>query len=260
MTEIDLDGQLDIAARLLANARHAIALIGAGISVESGIPPFRGPGGVWTKRGEPPMDGYQRFMRNPEEYWANRLAASADEEFVKALTEAAPNPAHYALAGMEREGLVRHVITQNIDNLHTLAGSVSITEIHGNRTKLRCTGCNRRWPVDEFPIDEIPPRCPECAGVVKGDTVMFGEPIPMDALEECARQARQADLMLVIGTSATVYPAAEYPVVVYQRGGSLIEVNKYETPLTEYCSAVLRGNAGDLMPRLLERTLALRGA
>lgn len=253
--------QLELAANILARSRYAIALVGAGMSVESGIPPFRGAGGLWTKRGEPPMDGYQRFLRDPEQYWANRVgAASVDDEFVRALIEAKPNPGHYALAEMEREGLLKHVITQNIDNLHVLAGSVALTEIHGNRTKLRCIGCNRRWPVDEFPIETVPPRCPGCGALVKGDTVMFGEPIPPDALEACARESRQADCMLVIGTSAVVYPAAQYPIIVYERGGALIEINIEDTPLTPYCAAVLRGPSAQVLPRLLERAQALRAA
>ncbi len=255
-----LEEAVEAAAGALAAARYTVALVGAGISVESGIPPFRGPGGLWTKHGEPAMDGYQRFMADPEAYWRERLAQQAGaSEFAHALAEAKPNAAHLAMAEMERAGLLQHIITQNIDDLHQQAGSTAITEIHGNRKKLRCTGCNRRWRYEEFDLGEsMPPRCPDCHGVVKGDTVMFGEPIPIDALESCHEQARACDCMLLVGTSAVVYPAAEFPVIAFRRGASLIEVNPMETPLSDVCVACLRAPAGEALPRLLERTSALR--
>jgi NAD-dependent deacetylase len=255
-----LEEALEVAARVVAQSKYVVALVGAGISVESGIPPFRGPGGLWTKHGEPPMDGYQRFLEDPAKYWTERIAQqAAASEFVRALAEAKPNAAHLAMAEMERDGLLQHIITQNIDNLHQEAGSTAITEIHGNRTKLRCTGCNRRWRVDEFELGEtIPPRCPDCQGSGKGDTVMFGEPIPIDALESCQREARACDCMLLVGTSAVVYPAAEFPVIAFRRGASLIEVNPMETPLSELCVACLRAPAGEAMPRLLARARAYR--
>ncbi len=255
-----VDEAIETGARVLAGAQYTVALVGAGISVESGIPPFRGPGGLWTKHGEPPMDGYQRFMADPEKYWRERREQmSAASEFTRALAEAAPNAAHLAMASMEREGLLQHVITQNIDNLHQVAGSVAVTEIHGNRTKMRCTACNRRWAAADFDAGASGvPRCPDCRGIVKGDTVMFGEPIPLDALESCHEQARLCDCMLLVGTSAVVYPAAEFPVIAYRQGASLIEVNPMETPLSDIAVACVRAPAGEAMPRLLERALALR--
>jgi NAD-dependent deacetylase len=152
---------------------------------------------------------------------------------------------------MEDGGWLKHIITQNIDNLHQLAGSRNIIEIHGNRTKLRCIQCNTRWPLDEFPIDELPPHCPACAGLVKGDTVMFGEPIPRDVLDECVEQARLCDCMLLIGTSAVVYPAAQFPVDVKRAGGALIEINPNETPLADMADVVVRANAGDSLPKIV---------
>jgi NAD-dependent deacetylase len=178
-------------------------------------------------------------------------------EFAHAIEEAKPNPGHIALAEMERLGYLKHIITQNIDNLHQEAGSTAITEIHGNRTKMRCIGCGRRWKREEFRSDEVPPRCPHCQGLVKNDTVMFGEPIPQDALESCFREAQQADAVLLVGTSAVVYPAAEFPVIVYRSGGKLIEVNPQETPLSDLCAAVLRAPSGQALPKLLERAREL---
>jgi NAD-dependent deacetylase len=125
---------------------------------------------------------------------------------------------------------------------------------------MRCIECARRWPRDEFASDEVPPRCPDCGGLVKNDTVMFGEPIPPDALESCFQHAQRADAVLLVGTSAVVYPAAEFPVIAYRRGGRLIEVNPQETPLSEICAAVLRAPSGQALPALLERARELARA
>ncbi len=258
MTE--LDDQLDIAARIVTESSYVIALVGAGMSKESGIPTFRGGDGLWDKHGEPPMDGYQRFLEDPKQWFADRevqAQAQRGSDFAHALEDAKPNPGHLAMAEMEREGYLQHVITQNIDNLHQEAGSTKITEIHGNRTKQRCIACNRRWDRGEFIPRDMPPRCPDCEGIVKNDTVMFGEPIPQDALESCHEHARQADCVLLIGTSAVVYPAAEFPQIVYRAGGRLIEINPQQTPLTQLSSAVLRAPSGEALPALLDRVAAL---
>ena len=261
--------ELATAAEALLAARYAIALVGAGISVESGIPPFRGAGGVWTKHGEPPMDGYQRLLADPSKHWREMQARrNSDDEFATAIRNARPNAAHHALARLETIGVLKHTITQNIDNLHFEAGSVLVTEIHGNRTKLRCIECGARWPFDEFMASRIAegaelatdgeaaiaeaPVCPQCFGIVKGDTVMFGEPIPQAAIAECYAQAERADCMLIAGTSATVTPAAWFPEIVRDGGGALIEVNIEPTPFSPYCVASLRGAAGEILPRLVE--------
>jgi NAD-dependent deacetylase len=252
-----LDRGLTDAARIISFSNYVVALVGAGISVESGIPPFRGPGGIWTKLGEPVANGYQRFMDDPAAWWAERLS-DRDElsEFMKALDGAKPNAAHHAMAEMEQAGFLQHIITQNIDNLHQEAGSQAITEIHGNRLKLRCIECDARYPLKAFALDEVPPRCPQCKGIVKTDTVMFGEPIPADALQSCRYHTQLCDCMLLVGTSAQVYPAAEFPIIAARAGAALIEVNPMETPLSGFCQAVLRAPAGEALPALVER---LRG-
>ena len=253
-----LEGAVQEAARLIHAANHVVALVGAGLSVESGIPPFRGPGGLWTKYGEPDMRGYERFLEDPKEWWEQRMSRTGSyQELVDALSQAKPNAGHEALKEMEELGYLKHIITQNIDNLHQDAGSRAITEIHGNRTKLRCVGCNRRWPLDEFAIEELPPKCPDCGGMVKSDTVMFGEPIPGDALEACIQQAQACDCMLLIGTSAQVYPAAGFPLDVKRAGGRLIEVNPNETPLTDIADVVLRAPSGESLPLVVARLRAL---
>lgn len=256
--EKDLQHEIEVAATIVAGASHVVAFVGAGLSAESGVPTFRGKDGLWTKLGEPDNRGYERFMADPKKWWQDRKARSGDmKEFAEALDRAVPNDGHFALRELEESGFLKHIITQNIDNLHQLAGSQAITEIHGNRTKLRCIGCSQRWDIYHFEIEEEPPRCPECGGLIKNDTVMFGEPIPRDALDECARQAEMCDCMLLIGTSAVVYPAASFPEHVLNAGGALIEVNPNETPFTTYSEVVLRAPAGEILPRVSERARAI---
>lgn len=248
------------AARTIMSSRHVVALVGAGLSAESGIPTFRGPEGLWTKHGEPDLRDYERFQRDPKQWWETRISRTSQfQEMADALNAAIPNEGHFALTDLEQMGQLQHIITQNIDNLHQLAGSQRITEIHGNRTKLRCIACSTRWPMDEFAMDELPPHCPECGGIVKGDTVMFGEPIPRDALDECIAQSRMCDCMLLIGTSAVVYPAAGFPTEVKMSGGRLIEINPNETPLTEISDVVMRAPAGQALSLLVQRLQGLQG-
>ncbi|HXH20925.1 MAG TPA: NAD-dependent deacylase [Dehalococcoidia bacterium] len=247
----DLQQSIREAARILRESRYVISLVGAGISAESGIPTFRGPGGLWTRMGEPPMNQYEQFLQDPKGWWRRRMQAQASGE-MSHWEDAKPNPAHYALARLEDMGIMRHVITQNIDNLHQVAGTRSISEFHGNRYKLRCIGCNTRWDRDELEVSpHEPPDCPHCGALVKSDTVMFGEPIPPDAISRSFDEAEKADCCLVIGTSAVVYPAANVPLIVRRNGGRLIEVNPLETALSGVCDVALRGPAGEVLPALV---------
>ncbi|MBW2093166.1 MAG: hypothetical protein JRI34_13725 [Deltaproteobacteria bacterium] len=241
------------AAKILSQANYVVALTGAGMSVESGIPPFRGPGGIWTKYGEPPMDGYQRFMADPKKAWEETLNPKGPMvELRTALEKAAPNPGHIALAELEKEGLLKALITQNIDNLHYAAGSANVLEIHGNATLVRCLNCNTRYKREEVSFEELPPKCPQCAGILKSDTVFFGEPIPMDVLQRCQEESSRCDCMVVAGTSATVYPAAAFPQQIIRQGHPVIEVNLYESELTRHCRISLRGPSGEILPKLAE--------
>jgi NAD-dependent deacetylase len=247
------------AAVLLLEANYVVGMTGAGISVESGIPPFRGPGGLWTKYGEPPMNGYERFLENPQQAWTERLAPTgASKEIQETIRRAQPNPGHHALVQMEAAGLLRYLITQNVDNLHRRAGSQQLAEIHGNSTLVRCIQCTSRAPLADVPVDRLPPLCPRCGGMLKIDTVSFGEPIPPDVLDVCFRETQRCDCMLVAGTSATVYPAAWFPMQVRERGGHLIEVNLYESELTPLCTVSLRGKSGEILPQLLEAVRTLQ--
>lgn len=247
-----MESNIDRAARLILSSKYVVGLTGAGISVESGIRPFRGPDGIWTERGEPSMDGYQRFMVDPKAHWEQSFReGSFYSEFRRALEKAKPHPAHYALAELEELRILKYLITQNIDNLHYAAGSKKVAEIHGNFLKLRCIQCNARFPREEISLETLPPSCPRCGGILKSDTVMFGEPIPLDVLKTCQEEASKSDCMLLVGTSAFVYPAASFPQRVKQRGGILVEVDRYETALTHICDVSLQGKAGELMPELV---------
>ena len=246
--------ELEKAAKILRSSTYIIALTGAGMSVESGIPPFRGVGGLWTKLGEPPMTGYQTFLQDPKAWWEDRLSNEQPSElsdFQIALANAAPNDGHYALVTLEKMGLLQYLITQNVDGLHLDAGSQNVGEIHGNTRKLRCIGCGFRVHRNDFSISEIPPVCPECGNIIKSDGVMFGEPIPTATLTICQEETLKADCILILGTSATVHPAASLREIVYRNGGNLIEVNPERTPLSSLCTVNLFGTTGTVLPELL---------
>jgi NAD-dependent deacetylase len=251
------DEEIRVAAEMILEARYPIALTGAGMSVESGIPPFRGPGGLWTKYGEPPMNGFQRFLADPKKAWEERLSKRNDELF-KPLSVAKPNAGHVALAELEQLGVLRFVITQNVDDLHRQAGQQSLAEIHGNWTLIRCLDCNKRFHGDSISLEVLPPVCPRCGGMLKADTVSFGEPIPTDVLNQCAEHSARADLVIVAGTSATVYPAAGFALEVQQRGGTLIEVNLYDSEITRICDSSLHGGSAEVLPRLVSAVASIR--
>ena len=254
MTEQTQDIQR--AAALIRSASYLVALSGAGLSAGSGIPTYRGAGGLWTQHGTPPLLSYQEFARDPAAWWRARLAAELDPshpvfQMKQAVDGAIPTAGHLALAELERRGVLRCVITQNVDNLHGLAGSGALLEIHGNRNRLRCLDCSLRFPRDGFDLSDVPPVCGECGGLLKLDTVMFGEPIPPDVLEACRATAERCDCMLLVGTSGTVNPAARLPLVAKERGATLIEVNPESTPLTRWCDIALVGTADAILPQLL---------
>ena len=172
------------AAKDLVESKYAIALTGAGMSTESGIPDFRGPKGIWTKQPEAERKAYQtygKFQRNPKEYWEERLSRPS---LFGDLRKVEPNPGHYALAELEKMGILKCVITQNIDNLHEKAGSKSVLDYHGNAFRLRCVSCNARYDLEEYDLQKLrdegglPPLCKKCGGTVKDDIVHFTEPIP----------------------------------------------------------------------------------
>ena len=250
------DNATESACRLIRGAGHVVALVGAGMSVESGIPPFRGPGGIWTKYGASTSLNYQTFLGDPAAWWKNRLCdevapGNPTYEMKIAVDEANPNSGHYALAELERIGILKYTITQNVDNLHRRAGSVNVAEIHGNRTKLRCLGCGVRVPRNGFSLEQTPPICSQCGGIIKIDSVMFGEPIPKDVMAESLDQIQKCDCMLMIGTSGTVKPAASFPIAARDKGARLVEINPDDTNLTPMADVVIRGFSAEVLPKLV---------
>ena len=256
--------QLDKAARVMANARYAVALAGAGLSVESGIPPYRGPGGLWTKYGEPPLLLFNEFQTNPKAWWENRLQSETENgnpirDMKLALDGAKPNPGHYSLKELEDLDILRYTITQNVDNLQIMVGSKSALEIHGNRTLLRCLSCGVRQKRTESSFETLPPICEHCQGIIKMDTVMFGEPIPQDILMQCMEAVNDCDCMLLIGTSGTVNPAAQLPIRALKQGAQLIEINPEKTSLSPICQSVFTGKSGVILPLLVEQIKRILG-
>ena len=249
----------------LIKARYGIALTGAGISTESGIPDFRGPDGIWTKNPEAEMKAYEvyeQFKTNPKRYWEDRLdpqgSISRLFSILGEIGKAQPNPGHYALAELEKMEILKCIITQNVDGLHQKAGSKKVIEYHGGINKFRCIVCNRRFSKDELNLEKIrmegklPPYC-QCGGVIKDDGVFFGEPIPSDVLQGSENEAWKCDLMLICGTSAVVHPFARLPQEV---GPStiIIEINAERTPLTGRISSYfIQGKTGEILPKIVER-------
>ncbi|PZC43625.1 MAG: NAD-dependent deacetylase [Chloroflexi bacterium] len=259
---------ISAAAKIIVQSQYPIALIGAGLSVGSGIPTFRDTAGLWTKLGEPSNNRYEKFLADPKKWWNQNLNAQIDPErtkFREAIEKAKPNPGHLAMVDLEKIGVLKHQITQNIDNLHYIAGSNHLTEIHGNRTKLRCISCDMKWHRDEFDQitlgwqQNLPPKCNTCFGIVKPDTVMFGEPIPLSTLNTCVAETRLSDCILVIGTSATVYPAAGFPREVLSSGGKIIEINPEETPISEVATESIKGPTEDSLPKLVAEIKGITG-
>lgn len=271
---------IERAASDLVNSNYAIALTGAGISTESGIPDFRGPQGVWTK--DPDAErraylSYERFLADPEGWWKERLSRPVG--LLGGLEKSEPNPGHHALAELERMGILKCVITQNVDNLHKKAGSRHVLEYHGNAFLLRCVACNARFDREEFDVEtlkeegNLPPRCPDCGGVVKSDGVAFGEPIPQDVARQSLEEVVKCDLVLICGTSAAVYPFASLPrtakarrtekerradsgllVVEETPAATIVEINAEPTPLTyeRVSDYLIQGKTGEILPQLVK--------
>jgi NAD-dependent deacetylase len=265
MRGYEMEDLIQRAAQDLIKARYGIALTGAGISTESGIPDFRGANGIWTKNPEAEMKAYEvyeQFRANPKVYWEERLdprgSMSRLFSILGEIGKAQPNPGHYALAELEKMGILRCVITQNVDGLHQKAGSKTVIEYHGGINKFRCIECNRRFNKDDLNLEKLkkegrlPPHC-QCGGVIKDDGVFFGEPIPSDVLQRSQREALKCDLMLICGTSAVVHPFASLPQMVGP-GTIIIEMNAERTPLTGRISSYLiQGKTGEILPKIVER-------
>ncbi|WP_129115707.1 SIR2 family NAD-dependent protein deacylase [Halegenticoccus tardaugens] len=245
------DDDLAAVADALTEADVAVALTGAGVSTASGVPSFRGEGGIWRTEFDPGDFRIGRFDADPAGFWRDRLRLH-EAMFPESV---APNAAHEALARLEREGFLDAVITQNTDGLHAEAGSDRVLELHGTGARVVCRDCGRREeaaPVRErVRTGELPPRCDGCGGVYKPDVVLFGEALPRETFAEARRLAADSDVFLAVGSSLTVEPAASLPGVAAE-GGTLVLVNREETPYSDRAHAEFRADAAATLSKLAE--------
>ena len=231
-------------AALIREAQPCVVLTGAGVSTESGIPDFRSPTGIWAQFDPLEYASIQAFRRDPAKVWsfyAPRFAM---------LTEAEPNDAHRALAALEDAGYVQAIVTQNIVLLHERAGSRDVIEVHGSIRTSSCRGCGASYPLADVValLEREPvPSCADCRGILKPDVVLFGELLPEPAIERASELAREARLLLVVGSSLEVYPVAGLPLETVQAGGRLAIVNRDPTPFDDDAELVVRAAAGETL-------------
>ncbi len=254
MDERTLQG-IEQVAELLREAQQVVALTGAGISTESGIPDFRGPQGVWTKNPEAEkMATLQHYMANRDvrvRAWQNRLNSP--------MFSAEPNAGHRALAELERKGKLATLITQNVDGLHQKAGNSPerVIEIHGTVHEYQCMGCPDRGPIERVlqrvAAGEEDPPCRSCGGILKTATISFGQNLVPEVLERSQWAAASCDLFLAIGTSLGVYPAAGLPMMALRTGAKLVILNAEETPYDEHAEVIIREQLGTVLPKIVER-------
>lgn len=238
--------QITAAAQVLAASKRTAALTGAGMSVESGIPPFRGKGGLWERIDPFEYAHIDAFRKDPRKVWNVLL-----KDMKIMLDTAEPNDSHKGLARLEELNRLNTIITQNIDGLHQAAGNTDVIEFHGTFAWHRCTDCSQRLKSCALDLKEIPPPC-ECGGIFRPDCVFFGEAIPMGLLNRSWDVAANCDVMLVIGTSAVVQPAAMMPVIAKKAGAKIIEINPESTLLTDSVSDYfLRGKAVEVVTQIV---------
>lgn len=234
--------KIEEAAALIKSAKQGVAFTGAGISVDSGIPPFRGKNGLWSKV-DPIYFEIEFFKKKPLQSW-NKIK----EVFYETLLKAEPNISHEVLSQMNAKGFIQSIITQNIDDLHQQSGSKTVHELHGTYKKLQCMNCSTEFDFSVIDYNYLPPSCLICGGVLKPEIVFFNEPIPSFALQNAYEAAEKADIFLIIGTNADVYPANTIPLNAKEHGAKIIEINIAETHFTETITDLfLQGEASKIM-------------
>jgi len=245
---------IDFAADLFRQSKHAVSLTGAGLSTPSGIPDFRSTGtGLWSRDEPLEVASLSTFRTAPELFfkWFRPLASQ--------IYHAQPNPAHLALAGLENAGHIHSIITQNIDMLHQKAGSQTVIEMHGTMRTLTCTQCyyqvEAAFHLDSFVETGEIPRCPKCGNILKPDVILFGEQLPQAAWFKAQREARQCDLMLVVGSSLEVLPVAGLPMQALDRGAHLIIVNNAPTYINVRADVAILEDAALIIPAIVEKVL-----
>lgn len=249
----DESSRIATAVSLLRGASSIVAMTGAGISTESGIPDYRGPGGVWESQKPPTIGDYLENEQTRRKFWTRRLT-----DYPR-LAEREPNAGHRALVELERRGTLLAIITQNIDGLHQKAGSSPerVIELHGNAHQLRCVDCARVWPAEQIQArlraGETDPRCAVCGGILRSGTVLFGDPLPKAELEKAVAASHACDVMLIVGSSLVVNPAAQLPRIARGNGASLILLNRTTTTLDPLADVHILGEAGPTLSDLVRR-------
>lgn len=248
----DIQESLNHVASLLAQARYAVAFTGAGISTASGIPDFRSPDcGLWNNADPLTVASIYGFRQNPAAFfsWIRPLA--------KLTINARPNPAHDALAQWEAQGIIKSVITQNIDILHTRAGSKTVYELHGHLREATCVHCFAVYPgiplIEQFVKDGEIPHCPQCGGVIKPNLILFGEQLPARELMAAKEEARNADVFMVIGSSLAVAPASDIPMLALRNGAKIVIINFEPTHLDSLAHLVIQADAAVALPQIVQR-------
>lgn len=255
MLNNDLNVKIGAVADIIVGSRKVVVFTGAGVSTESGIPDFRSPGGIWSKF-DPDDFTIKKFLYSPEtrkKQWRILVEGGL-------ITDAKPNQAHLGIAEIERLGKLDCVITQNIDNLHQKAGNSpeKVIELHGNMRWVRCLSCNERYPLEDIKQrlkqgKEEVPDCKNCHGILKPDVVFFGEALPEDALQNATYRSSNCDLLIAIGSSLVVYPAAYMPLYAKEAGAKLIIINIGETSYDSRADICINAKAGETMERILEK-------
>ena len=248
-----IDEKIEIAGEIIADARYAVVFTGAGVSAESGVPTFRGKDGLWTRYDPEEVASITGFKRNPRAFWS-----FSKELLLKKKAE--PNPAHYAIAELENMGIVKAVITQNVDMLHQRAGSKNVYELHGSMEKVDCLDCGKtyRWGDVEPMLERDEVKC-QCGSLyLKPRVVLFGEQLPHGVLTSAIEESRRCDVFIVVGSSLVVYPAANLPLYARNNGARLIIVNAERTHADEYFDVAIHGKAGEVMPRIVEAVKRLK--
>lgn len=243
-----MDKTISRLKEIVAENNHIVAFTGAGISSESGIPTYRGVGGLWTKYDPSIYADINYFLKDPSYYW----------NFFKdvrypMLRKANPNVAHYALVDLERQGKIDCVITQNIDGLHHLAGQSNVIELHGNTKKIVCMVCKKNFQIDEVyrNLDkELPPKC-SCGGILRPDVVFFGEQLPVKALTCAENAAKNCEVFMVFGSSLLVYPAAQLPLIAKRNEAILIIINIDTTPMDEIADINIHKSASQVLSEII---------
>ncbi len=270
MDEEEIEKRIALAAKLIRDSNYIVAFTGAGISTESGIPDFRGKDGLW-KKVDPKTATIEYYLEDPSRYWSRYLPENEEKSKggMGDILSRKPNEGHIALAELEKIGKLKALITQNIDNLHQKAqqqlnsGNCEVIELHGNVVGCHCMDCGlketRESVINRVRNGELPPLCirEDCDGLMKTDTILFGESLPPDAIMKAQAYSQRCDCMIILGSTLTVYPAAGYPHIAESSGAKLIIINLDETGKDYLADIVIHGKIGDILPKIIEKVKEL---